>query len=176
MKSYCLYCKTGAEEKVVRGLQKRMVEELQEHVEILFPGRIMNQRKRGRWSRVRQPLLPGYVFIYLNDETPLPAYLVREAGDAYKILKNLDNSLTLKGSDEEYAMWVYRHNGLIKPSRVKFEQGRLVKVIDGPLLDLSGKITKVDRHHKRVYVSFQFGGKEQVINMSIDDLSDGEQG
>jgi len=174
MNSYCLYCRTGAEDKIVRVLHKRLTEELHEQAEILFPSRIMNQRKRGTWSRVKQPLLPGYVFIYLSEEIPFPTYLLREAGDAYKILKNLDNSLPLKGSDEEYAMWVYRHHGLIRPSRVKFEQGRLVKVIDGPLLDLSGKITKVDRHHKRVYVSFMFGGKKQIINMSIDDLSDGE--
>ncbi len=176
MKCYCLYCKSGAEEKLVISLQKRMREELLEHVEVLYPSRIMNQRKRGKWSRVQQPLLPGYVFLYLQDETSFPLFLVREERNAYKLLRNLDNTLSLKGGDEEYARWVYRHNGLIKPSKVKFENGRLVKVIDGPLLDLTGKITKVDRHHKRVYVAFTFGGKEQVINMSIDDLSDYSKG
>ena len=93
MNSYCLYCRTGAEDKIVRVLHKRLTEELHEQAEILFPSRIMNQRKRGTWSRVKQPLLPGYVFIYLSEEIPFPTYLLREAGDAYKILKNLDNSL-----------------------------------------------------------------------------------
>ncbi len=172
MKSYCLYCKSGAEPRVVKSLEKRMREELMEDVEILYPSRIMNQRKQGKWRKVHQPLLPGYVFLYLGDETEFPMFLVREERNAYKILRNLDRTLSLKGGDEEYARWVYRHHGLIKPSKVKFENGRLVKVIDGPLLDMTGKITKVDRHHKRVYVSFMFGGKEQIINMSIDDLGD----
>ncbi len=175
MNTYCLYCKSGSEEKVVRSLEKSIRERLHEEAEILYPIRVMNQKRRGIWNKVNQPLFPGYVFLYLSDDIPFPLFLIHEERNAYKVLRNLDASLALKGGDEEYAMWVYRHHGIIRPSKVKFENGRLVKVIDGPLLDMSGKIVKVDRHHKRVNVSFMFGGKEQVINMSIEDLSDGAQ-
>ncbi len=176
MKSYCLYCKTGAEEKLVYTIKKSMRDILNEEIEVFFPIRIMNQKKKGTWSKVKQPLIPGYVFLYLDDEIPFPLFLIKQERNAYKILRNPDFSLALKGPDEEYAIWVYNHQGTIKPSKVKFEEGRLVKVIDGPLFDMKGEIVKVDRHRKRVHVAFEFGGKKQVINVSIEDIADGNPG
>ncbi|NCB01712.1 MAG: hypothetical protein EOM67_06045 [Spirochaetia bacterium] len=174
MKSYCLYCKTGSEVQLVYTIKKSVRELLNEEIEVFFPIRIMQQKKMGKWSKVKQPLIPGYVFLYLDDDFPFPLFLIKQERNAYKILRNPDNTLSLKGGDEEYARWVYNHQGTIQPSRVKFEEGRLVKVIDGPLFDMKGEIVKVDRHHKRVHVAFEFGGKRQIINVSITDIADGE--
>ncbi len=174
MKSYCLYCKSGSEEKLVYTIRKGVNELLNEEIDVLFPIRIMQQKKKGKWSKVKQPLIPGYIFIYLEDDIPLPLFLINQERNAYKILRNTDLSLALKGADEEYATWVYNHQGTITPSTVKFEEGRLVKIIDGPLFDMKGEIIKVDRHHKRVHVAFDFGGKRQIINVSIQDISDPE--
>jgi len=176
MKSYCLYCKTGSEEQLVFTIKKSVKELLHEEIEVFFPIRIMQQKKQGKWSKVKQPLIPGYVFLYLEDEVPFPLFLIKQERNAYKILRNPDLSLSLKGPNEEYATWVYNHQGTIKPSTVKFEEGRLVKIIDGPLFDMKGEIVKVDRHHKRVHVAFEFGGKKQIINVSIQDIADGHSG
>ncbi|MDC7245866.1 MAG: transcription termination/antitermination NusG family protein [Sphaerochaetaceae bacterium] len=170
MKSYCLYCKTGSEKKLAYLIKKSVEDVLNEDIQIMYPVRIMNQKKQGKWKKVEQPLIPGYMFLYLEDDIPFPLFLIKNERNAYKILRNNDYTLALKGSDEDYARWVYNHQGTIRPSKVLFKEGKLVRVIDGPLCDLNGKIVKVDRHHKRVHVMFQFGGKERIINLSIEDI------
>jgi transcriptional antiterminator NusG len=177
MKAYCLYCKTGSEAKLVYLLKKDMRDYLQMDADVIYPTRIMQQRKRGQWSRVEQPLLPGYVFIYLDDEIPFPLFIIRQERDAYKILRNDDGSMELKGSDAQYAHWVYQHDGTFEPSTVVYKQGQLVKVLDGPLKDMEGRIAKLDRHHKRIVVAFTFAGVERKVNLSVNviDLAEDEE-
>ncbi|MEA5032754.1 MAG: transcription termination/antitermination NusG family protein [Sphaerochaeta sp.] len=177
MKSYCLYCKTGAEDKLVYLLKKDMRDYLDMDLEVLFPTRVMNQRKRGQWSKVTQPLLPGYLFLYLDDEVPLPLFIIKQERDAYKILRYSDGSMELHAGDAQYAMWIYNHGGELKPSTVVYKEGSLVKVLDGPMRDMEGRIIKLDRHHKRVVVGFMFAGTERRMNLSVNviDLAEGEE-
>jgi transcription antitermination factor NusG len=49
-----------------------------------------------------------------------------------------------------------------------FKHGQIVKVLDGPLKDMEGRIVKLDRHHKRVVVGFMFAGSERRVNLSIN--------
>ncbi|WP_422482074.1 transcription termination/antitermination NusG family protein [Pleomorphochaeta sp. DL1XJH-081] len=168
MKAYCLYCKTGAEAKLVKLLKKDMRDYFDMELEVIYPTRLMNQRKQGQWKRVEQPLLPGYVFIYLQDEIPFPLFIIRQEREAYKILRNPDNTMELRSGDMQYAMWVYNHGGKFVPSTVVFKHGQIVKVLDGPLKDMEGRIVKLDRHHKRVVVGFMFAGSERRVNLSIN--------
>jgi transcriptional antiterminator NusG len=177
MKAYCLYCKTGSEEKLVFLLKKDMRDYFSMDLDVVFPTRIINQRKRGRWASVEQPLLPGYLFLYLDDEVPFPLFIIKQERDAYKILRYSDGSMELKEADAQYAMWVYNHGGKLMPSTVVYREGQLVKVLDGPLKDLEGRILKLDRHHKRVIIGFMFAGAERKINLSVNviDLAPGQE-
>jgi len=167
MKCYCLYCKTGSEAKLVRLLKKDMRDLEDRDVTILFPTKIVNERHRGVWRRVEQPLLPGYLFLYLEDDVPFPVFIIRQERDAYRILRYADGSMQLQSSDMQYALWVHNHGGRFEPSTVVFREGQMVKVLDGPLVDMEGRIVKMDRHHKRVIVAFMFAGEERKVNLSI---------
>jgi len=175
MKSYCLYCRTGAEQKLEYLLKKDVRDYLGADVQILYPTRVMNQKKRGQWKRVEQPLLPGYVFIYLDEEIPFPVFIIHQERDAYKILRNLDGTLELKGSDAQYASWVFNHGGKFEPSTVVLKENQIVKVLDGPLQDMQGRVAKLDRHHKRVIVAFMFAGVERRVNLSVN-IIEAEEG
>jgi len=51
---------------------------------------------------------------------------------------------------------------------VVFKEGQVFKILSGPLLDMQGRIVKMDRHHKRVVVAFMFGGQERKVNLSVE--------
>jgi transcriptional antiterminator NusG len=137
----------------------------------------MQQRKRGQWTKVEQPLLPGYIFLYLEDEIPFPLFIINQERDAYKILRNPDGSMELKNGDAQYAAWVHNHGGTFLPSTVVYKEGQLIKVLDGPLRDMEGRIAKLDRHHKRIVVAFMFAGEERKVNLSVNviDIVEGEE-
>ncbi|MFA7125111.1 MAG: transcription termination/antitermination NusG family protein, partial [Sphaerochaetaceae bacterium] len=63
MRSYCIYCKTGSEHRLVEHLSKMLKELYESEPKLLFPVRLVHEKHRGRWSTVEQPLLPGYLFL-----------------------------------------------------------------------------------------------------------------
>lgn len=174
MKSYCLYCKTGSEAKLVTLLKKSMLEYLNVELEVFYPVRIMNQKKRGIWSEVAQPLLPGYLFLYLDDEVDFPTFLINQERNAYKILRYSDGTMALKDEDEKYAHWVYSYQGRFEPSTIVYEEGQLVKIIDGPLKEMVGQIVKIDKRQRRAVVQMMFAGALRNFNLSINIIENSE--
>ncbi|MGI6432578.1 MAG: KOW motif-containing protein [Sphaerochaetaceae bacterium] len=176
MKAYCLYCKTGSEEKLIALLKADLRTHFGFDIDMLYPKRIMNQRKKGVWSEVEQPILPGYLFLYIPKDLPFPLFIIRQEQNAYKILRYSDGTMSLKFEDEHYANWVLKHNGIFVPSTVVFEKGQKIRIIDGPLQDLKGEILKVDRHHKRAIVTIMFAGALRKIHLSVNILdTDGKE-
>ncbi|MFA5571094.1 MAG: transcription termination/antitermination NusG family protein [Sphaerochaetaceae bacterium] len=168
MKAYCLHVRTGSEKKFVIALKKELDSIGVEYLDIVYPTRVMNQKRKGLWHRVEQPLLPGYLFFFLSDEQDFPLHLIRQERDTYSILRYSDGTFELRNGDYSYAQWVYDHNGKIKPSTVAYKEGQFVKVVEGPLESFQGKILKLDRHHRRAIVMMTFAGAERKVNLSVD--------
>jgi len=160
MKSYCLFCKTGSEKHIAHQLNTK-----DNRITAIAPVRILQEKRKSRWQQREQILIPGYVFIYTEDEIRFEP--ITEIPALYKILEYETGLRELQGRDHEYSIWIYRHQGSIATSKVLTE-GSNVKVIDGPLLDCLGTIIKLDKHKRRVWVAFEFDGQSRVISLSAE--------
>ncbi len=171
MRCYCIYCKTGSERKLVKLLSKILSVIYESEPILMFPVRLIHQKRKGSWDTVEQPLLPGYLFLYLEDSEVIAPSLVKQERDVFKILRYTDGSMQLRGGDEEYALWVFQHKGRLKPSKVVLKEGLIIKVLEGPLADMKGRVVKLDKHHKRAVVAFMFAGAERTMNLSVEVLT-----
>lgn len=160
MKSYCVFCKTGAEKDIAH-----RVNTIDARIKAIAPVRILQEKRKGKWEQREQILLPGYVFLYAEEE--IQVQLRAEIPDLYKLLEYGSGFRELQGMDHEYSMWVYRHQGNINSSRVLTEGG-IVRVIDGPLLDGVGTIVKLDKHKRRVWIEFEFDGQKRLVSLSAE--------
>ena len=112
----CLFCTTGKEEVVVRAIEESG------HGQALFPQRMKKILKNGAWIERPTALLPGYVFVYSDEETvnfsgfPGAQHVIR-------MLTYGDGSNALIGRDREFADWLWRLHG-----RVVFIQGLIFGV------------------------------------------------
>ncbi len=161
MKSYCVFCKTGSENTIAQNINSVA----QEGVTAVAPARVLHEKRRGVWVQRKLILLPGYIFIYSENERNIelkPRFL-----NIYGILKYETGMRELNGSDYEYSMWVYRHNGSIEMSTV-IKEGSRIKVIDGPLLDCLGTIVKLDKHKRKVWIEFDFDGQSRTVQLSAE--------
>lgn len=160
MKAYCIFCKTGFEYSVAQDINK-----IFNNFEAVVPTKVLKEKRNGKWEDKNQILLPGYIFLF--GEQKLEETLRDKVFNVYKLLQYKTGERALTGSDYEYAMWVYRHNGSIVTSEV-IAEGKNVKVIDGPLLDITGKIVRLDKHKKRAWVEIDFDGQKRVISLSVE--------
>ncbi|HOJ10327.1 MAG TPA: transcription termination/antitermination NusG family protein [Clostridiales bacterium] len=157
-----MFCKTGSENVVAQSINA-----IDNTIKVVVPVRVLQEKISGIWEERERLLIPGYVFIYVEDEVSFD--LLKMLSSVYKILEYQTGERELIGSDYEYAEWIYRHNGRIGPSRALVE-GSTIKVIDGPLIDGIGTVTKLDRHKRRAWVEFDFDGKIQKVSLSVIDI------
>ena len=66
--------------------------------------------------------------LYLDEEIPLPPFVIKQERDAYKILRYSDGGMALKNDDEKYALWVYRNNGKFYQVKFSLKRGRWLKL------------------------------------------------
>jgi len=155
-----LFCKTGSEKEIAQ-----KVNQIYHGVNAIAPMRVCPYKLKGKWEYREQALLPGYVFLFTEGE--LRDKLPSDVSNAYKLLEYASGQKELQGADYNYSMWVYRNHGRIDTSKV-LTQGKRVKVIQGPLSDGFGRIVKLDRHKRRVWVEFDFDGQKRIVSLGAE--------
>ena len=165
----CLFCTTGKEEVVVRAIEESG------HGQALFPQRMKKILKNGAWIERPTALLPGYVFVYSDEETvnfsgfPGAQHVIR-------MLTYGDGSNALIGRDREFAYWLWRLHGRVGVMQA-LQVGDRIEIVDGVFRQLHGTIARMDRRRKTVRVELDTQGAIRYIWLSYEvvDRADDER-
>ena len=156
----CLFCTTGKEELVARAIKESG------HGRALFPQRMKRFRRGDAWTERLTALLPGYVFVYSDEEQavfsdfPGAQYIIR-------VLTYGDGGDALIGRDREFADWLWRLHGRVGVMQA-LQVGERVEIIDGVFKQLRGTITRMDKRRKTVRVQLDTQGAISHIWLSYE--------
>lgn len=147
----CIFCPTGKENLIARYIENQNPD---------IHATAVSQTKRRTHSGVttlhNETLLQGYVLFQAPENTPV--YEAIPADEPVTLLTYSGGDWQLYGDDEQYAHWIFNNNGLIKISRA-YQVGDRIHIIDGPLKDFEGHISRIDRRNRNGQVAIAFGGK-----------------
>lgn len=168
---YCLFCRTGAEYAICEEIRKR------------FPGvypLAATQEKhrivKGHEEIDRHIFLPGYLFLYASE--PLTFDSLLRMDDIYRILGDEENAHKLQGSDQSFAEWLLKNDGLIGISRISNKNGR-ISIRSGPMKYFAKKLVKLDKHTKNALVRMEFLGTVREMWLAFefeDDTTEDREG
>lgn len=143
----CLFCETGKEEQVVRAIHENGFGRA------IFAQRIRFIKREKEWEAVRIPLLPGYVFLYLNRNRTVALEMdYLRLPHVFRVLKYDDGSSYMRGNDLLFSDWLWRTNGEIGVIKV-IRVGDRIEVADNMLRALKGQIIHINRRQRKVYVT-----------------------
>lgn len=159
MRWYVLQVMTGRE----TAIKEKLIESLS-GVHALAPRRIITERRRGTLTEVIRVLFPSYIFVQIKlDE--INYYTVKELPGVFGFLgaqgpepvpdEQMANVLRWCGGDE-----------LVGLSRV--ELGKQIRVIDGPLKGMEGRIIRIDKRKGRAKVRLTLFREEKEIDLGIE--------
>lgn len=156
----CIFCKTGSEESAARLLNTtpRMQQ-------AFVPKKVEHRSQNGVKSTVEKVIFPGYIF-FLAEESWTPTLTMYHADYILRLLRQ-DGSWHLKGEDEALARWLLKHDGLLDVSKA-YQEGTRVVIKSGPLKELEGIITKVDRHNRNGQVTLNLFGRETSVWLAFE--------
>lgn len=162
LKAYCIFCKTGKEKIVADNINI-----LIDGAQAIVPTKIVKEKRQGKWEDKEKSMIPGYIFVYSKQD--IRELLEDRIFNIIKLLQYEDGSYELAGADYYFAMWIYKKQGTIDTSIVICE-GDSVKIVYGPLLDVVGKVTRFDKHKKKIRVEIDFFGEKRIVTLSAEDI------
>lgn len=142
-KTYCLFCASGQERKVMEQLKALGYLPLAPLVMRWKP-------EAGSLKKSACRLLPGYVFFDTDAEPDW--HDIRSHASVLRVLQYEDGERAMRDPDLGFVAWLKKYGGTIETTRV-MQAGTKLEFIDGPLRDMAGKIIKVNKNRKQVQVA-----------------------
>ena len=169
---YAVHTLSNQEQKAKRYLDKFIaVEEMEDYVfEVLMPTETVSEVKSGKKKTITRKFYPGYVFVkmrlYDDDGNLLqkPWYFVREAQGVINFVGGERPSPLKKAEIDRILQQVEEADGKEKP-KIEYELGEMVKVNDGPFLNLIGKIEEIDPDKGKLKVSVSIFGRYTPVEL-----------
>ena len=141
--TYCLFCVSGLENKVVSWLKAAGYIPISPQV-------VRWKASAGIVCKSLCRLLPGYVFFDAEEVSDWSG--IQAHKDVLRVLQYEDGERALRGSDAEFVLWLKKYDGIIEISHA-IQVGTKLAFVDGPLRDMSGRVTKVNKNRKQVQVA-----------------------
>src|SRR5262249_37800768 len=171
-KWYVVHTYSGHENKAKLALQERIRTSgiADKFGDILIPTESVVENVRGARRMTTRKFFPGYILVQMELE---------EA--TYHLVKNTpkitgfvggQNPTPVKDSEIQ-SINTAMQEGAIKPrTRIHFEEGETVRVIDGPFANFSGTIEEVNNDKQKVRVLVSIFGRATPVEL---DFAKGEK-
>ena len=179
---YAVQTLSNQEQKAKRYLDKFIeIEEMEELVfEVLMPTEVVTEVKNGKKTTKTRKFYPGYIFVRMrlyDNEGKLfqtPWYFIREAQGVINFVGG-DNPSPLKKTEIDRILnQVEDAEGKEKP-KIEYEIGEIVKVNDGPFMNLDGKIEEIDPEKGKLKVSVSIFGRYTPVELEYWQIERAEE-
>lgn len=125
------------------------------------------KRIQGVWKMRTEVLLPGYIFVI----TDHPGKLREALRSIPKFTRLLGNNDVFTPLDDQEAAFV---NAFTKPGHrvVEFSNGVMegdeIVILNGPLMNQTGLIKKLDRHKRLAYLEMEILGRKKIVKIGLE--------
>ena len=136
--------------------------------ECFIPKRERMKKFHGIWNKVEEILFHGYVFV----DSERPGELYRELTKIPRLTKVLGregaNFFPLNKAEERLVRGIGDVNHKTGMSKIEIDEGKKIRVIEGPLKDYVGDVVKVNLHKREVVVRVEFMGRPVELFMGVE--------
>ncbi len=175
---YVIQVPTGKEEEFIRRI--KFATRNTDIIKDIFTPRISRVRKlHGELQEHQATCFPGYLFVSSDKPDELNNKLWKVEGFT-KLLNNCDKShktfIPLSDREEEFLLHLIGKGHTVDQSKVVIEEGKIVRVIDGPLYGLEGEVVKVNLHKRIAVVRTNMLGHGVDIHLGLDIIREQDDG
>jgi transcriptional antiterminator NusG len=156
--TFCVFCETSQEDKVETFLQRLGYNVISALVE-------RNIFKNGKLKKEFRSIIPGYVFFENKAEPDWNKICKFE--HIYYPLHYPSGKKYLINNDLHFVKWLKEYNGKINISKA-IEVKNKIKIIEGPLKELEGKIVKINKKQKCAGIKIEGEGIKNLIWLSYE--------
>ena len=168
MQWYVVNAYSGFEMKAKQALEERIrLNNMQDLFgEVRVPQETVVELVRGQKKTSTRKFFPGYILVQmvLNQDT---WHLVKETPKVSGFVGDATNPSPLAEDEVARIIQQVEEGALAPRSKMSFEQGETVKVIDGPFADFSGTVEEVRPDKQKVKVLISIFGRATPLELDF---------
>lgn len=157
--------KTGAEEKFKSSATEKLAQSGDGSKFYFFKKQMMARSG----SSFEEPLFPGYIFMETQFLKRQTIETLKKISGFYHFLLDNANPQMLNGNDLAYYTNFRKNGETLGLSKASFDENQRIRIIEGPLKGLEGKIIRVNRRCKRVTVQIEMFGYSKKVDLCYSD-------
>ncbi len=162
---YAVQVISGQEKRALSLLQKFIDDQLIE--ECFSPQYEAMKRVHGQWLKRRKSLLPGYLFVSTKQPNKLASAL-RKVPTFTRLLGNKDVFLPLTDQETVFINAFARAPERVVEMSVGNIEGGQVIILNGPLMNQTDLIKRIDRHKRLAYLEIDVLGRAKQIQVGLE--------
>ena len=169
---YVVHSYAGYENKVKANLESRITSlNMEDYIfQIEVPTEEVTQVKGGKRQTVQQKVFPGYLLVRM-DLTDESWSAVRNTPGVTGFVGQTNRPSPLTKAEVLKILAPVKEKKVVVPSKVDFEVGESVTVMDGPFATLPATISEINTDHQKLKVLVSIFGRETPVELSYNQVS-----
>ncbi|HEX8003770.1 MAG TPA: transcription termination/antitermination protein NusG [Mycobacteriales bacterium] len=169
---YVVHSYAGYENKVKANLETRIQSlNMEDYIfQIEVPTEEVTQVKGGKRQTVQQKVFPGYLLVRM-DLTDESWSAVRNTPGVTGFVGQTSRPSPLTKAEVLKILAPVKEKKVVVPSKVDFEVGESVTVMDGPFATLPATISEINTDHQKLKVLVSIFGRETPVELSYNQVS-----
>ena len=160
---YAVEAGPGQEEAARQQLRGLVSRGLRGECRVLYC--VRKKRYLGQWHDEKERFLPGYVFFVTDESGGADVFLPEETVRAG--LPGSSGLFAVRREEEELLMRLTGGNDMVGMSYGVICDGSL-KIQEGVLRGLEGRVKKIDRHKRKGYIAMRLGDEEKMAEIGLE--------
>jgi len=163
---YVVHTYSGYENKVKVNLEKTVVNnDMQDLIQdVRVPVEEVIEVKNGKRSVAQRKVFPGYVLVNM-----------RMTNESWYVVRNTRGVTGFVGPESKpIPLTPEEVDNMINTEKKSLEMGigvgEVVRILSGPLVDFTGKVTEVDALHQKLRVNVEMFGRETPVEVELDQV------
>ena len=162
---YAIQVYSGSEQAVKKGIELLAVENgIEEQVEsIIVPTEEVIEVKNGEKKITERVLYSGYVFANVDLDTSL-WHKIQSLPRVSRFIGEGKTATPLSASDIKVILDKMEQKSAPRP-KVDFEDGEMVRIIDGPFSNFTGMVEEYDLDHGKLKLNVSIFGRNTPVEI-----------
>ncbi|NOZ90668.1 MAG: transcription termination/antitermination protein NusG [Epsilonproteobacteria bacterium] len=162
---YAIQVYSGSEQAVKRGIELLAVEHgIEDKVDsIIVPTEEVIEVKNGEKKITERTLYPGYVFAHVDLDTAL-WHKIQRLPKVSRFIGEGKTATPLTQKDIKVILDKMENKSAPKP-KIDFEEGEMVRIIDGPFANFTGMVEEYDLDHGKLKLNVSIFGRNTPVEI-----------
>ncbi len=162
---YAIQVYSGSEQAVKKGIELLAVENgIEDQIEsIIVPTEEVIEVKNGEKRITERVLYPGYVFAHVSLDTSL-WHKIQSLPKVSRFIGEGKTATPLSDADIKVILDKMEKKSAPRP-KVDFEDGEMVRIIDGPFANFTGMVEEYDLDHGKLKLNVSIFGRNTPVEI-----------